>query len=219
MQLFLSQAHIKEKTITITEHRIVHQCATVLRMKSWSSFLFQEKNKNLRYSVIIKSITKKEIIWQIVNQDENTKANNTETIIHIALPNRMSKAEVIVQKLSELWINKIVFFTGARSIIRELKEKNITRLQTIALEATEQSFGRVLPTINYKKSLDDCLEENKTIKASTHFLLDHNGENRSKNKQEKEFTTCAYIGPEGWLSDEEKKKMAADAAPASQYSA
>jgi 16S rRNA U1498 N3-methylase RsmE len=57
----------------------------------------------------------------------------------IAMPNKRSKAELITQKLSELWINNIYFRPAERSIIKQTKDKKIERLIKISQEATEQS--------------------------------------------------------------------------------
>ena len=90
----------------------------------------------------------------------------------IALANRMDKIELIVQKLAEIGSHEIIFFPSDRSTIREVKEKTLLRLQTIALEAAEQSFGRHIPKITHQKSIYHI---HKYIsEKSEHILLDHN---------------------------------------------
>lgn len=63
------------------------------------------------------------------------------------MPNKREKAELIVQKLSEIGINEILFRPAERSVIKQRNEKKAERLRKIAKEAVEQSRGRQLPKI------------------------------------------------------------------------
>lgn len=215
MQLFLSEYFtLQQSTITISDPRIVHQCHTVLRMNAGDSFLIQSPHDQVRYTIAIESISKKEIIWHVSHTDTHSQSaiRNSQSIICVALPNRMDKAELIVQKLAEIGISQIIFFTSSRSIIRELQPKTLTRLETIALEATEQSFGRSIPTIQYKKSLDSLLQNTILPDDNTlHILLDHNGKQRwsdilNKKTQSPQYI-YAYIWPEWWFTEDEKNQV------------
>ena len=57
----------------------------------------------------------------------------------VSMPNKWEKAELIVQKLSEIGIDKIIFWPSERSIIKERNGKKEERLQKIIKEAVEQS--------------------------------------------------------------------------------
>jgi 16S rRNA (uracil1498-N3)-methyltransferase len=57
----------------------------------------------------------------------------------IALPNKREKVEFIVQKLSEIGIDKILFRATERSVITQWNERKANRLYKIAKEAVEQS--------------------------------------------------------------------------------
>jgi 16S rRNA (uracil1498-N3)-methyltransferase len=78
----------------------------------------------------------------------------------IALPNRAEKSEIIVQKLGEIGIDHIVWYTGHYSQLRDCSEKKITRMQTIALEASEQSHNRTVPTIAFVPDLKKYITKN-----------------------------------------------------------
>lgn len=80
--------------------------------------------------------------------------NQNNTTMHIALPNRRSKAELITQKLTEIGIAQINFRPAQRSILRTTPEKKQKRIKMIALEAAEQSFRADVPTITFLEKLD-----------------------------------------------------------------
>lgn len=73
----------------------------------------------------------------------------------IALPNRQDKLELIVQKLTEIGVDEIVFWPAQRSQMKFVGEKKLLRLLSIALEASEQSFRTHLPQISVLASRDE----------------------------------------------------------------
>ena len=101
----------------------------------------------------------------------------------------------MVQKLTEIGINHISFWKSERSILRDIPDKKLQRLQNIAIEASEQSFRRSIPTITY---LDNLFETD--ILSSGQIILFHqDGENISKIKSFKiqsSKSTISIIGPE-----------------------
>jgi 16S rRNA (uracil1498-N3)-methyltransferase len=74
------------------------------------------------------------------------------------MPNKFDKIELIVQKCVEIGIASIHFFVAQYSQIRDISPKKIERLEKIALEATEQSYGVLLPTCTFVPTLESlCL--------------------------------------------------------------
>jgi RsmE family RNA methyltransferase len=55
------------------------------------------------------------------------------------MPNKREKAELIVQKLTEIGVKNIYFRVSEHSIIRQRNEKKAERLDKISHEAVEQS--------------------------------------------------------------------------------
>jgi 16S rRNA (uracil1498-N3)-methyltransferase len=203
MQLFISDGYnLDQNNISIYDERIVHQCFHVLRYKS--NQILQLQDKWIRYTLRIDIISKKEI-QTIINKEEtiNSKLNTYNLKLLIALPNRFDKTELIVQKLTEIGIDHINFWKAERSILREIPDKKLQRLQSIALEASEQSFRRTIPTITY---LDNLFESD--ILSSGQIILFHQDWIDSKNlvSNTKQLTTT-IIGPEWWFSDNEIQKI------------
>lgn len=208
MQLFITNFKIDWKIISIQNKDIAHQMKKVLRMKAWDLFFVQNTNLDKtneinRYQVSITQLESSSIIWEITKTEHYTKQNqNTETNIAIAMPNKRSKAELITQKLSELWINKIYFRPSQRSVIKQSNEKKISRLMKIAQEATEQSRWWTLPTIEFIKDISKISQntDTKTIvfdKSNQDIIIKPSTEKNKHNK------LLWIIWPEGWLTSKD----------------
>ncbi len=202
MQLFISDNYsIDKEYIIIDDDRIIHQCLKVLRMKTWWIFLLQDNSWSLRYTIAIDIIDKNKISGHIIEKISYHDNKKSHTIC-IALPNRIDKAELIVQKLSEIGVKNIIFMINKRSIIHELSEKKLDRLSSIAIEAVEQSFWRHIPSITVH-TLENIIKDNNQ-KDYLHYLLDHQWAkiNNINNTTEKDIYT--YIWPEWWFTQDEK---------------
>lgn len=197
MQLFISTWYeLNSENIVIHDPRIVHQCFHVLRYTTNQQLQLQDDDT--RYTLLINQINKKTITTHIIQTEKNSKKNNILTTIIVALPNRRDKAELIVQKLTEIGIDKIVFRQADRSIIRQYPDKKHERLQSISIEAAEQCFRRDTPEITYI----DNIRENPILNSGNIILFQHGGENSSSIKTSN-HTIQAIIGPEWWFSSQE----------------
>ncbi len=65
--------------------------------------------------------------------------SQVSTTLFIAMPNKREKAELMVQKLTEIGIKKILFRPAERSVIKSWNDNKYQRLLRIAKEAVEQS--------------------------------------------------------------------------------
>lgn len=79
------------------------------------------------------------------------------------MPNKWEKAELIIQKLSEIGIDKIIFWPSERSVIKERNSKKEERLQKIIREAVEQSRGRKLPELQFTTDIETSIENAEVI--------------------------------------------------------
>lgn len=76
----------------------------------------------------------------------------------VAMPNKREKAELIVQKLTEIGVSDIIFRPSERSVIKQWNENKTTRLNKITKEALEQSRGRHVPKISFTEHIEKILE-------------------------------------------------------------
>ena len=155
MQLFISDDFVKTNNeIIISEKRIVDQLRKVLRAKAWYVFLLQNKTWNIqRYKLEVENISNT-ITAKIKNIQKNNNKPKNKWIIQ-AILNKVSKMELIVQKLTEIGVPKIYFIWTNRSVFKDIKDNKLERFEKIALEAAEQSLSWYMPDIKVIKNFDE----------------------------------------------------------------
>lgn len=162
MQLFVTDFKQNWDKIIISNPEILEQTRKVLRMKIWDKFFVQKENT--RYQLEISSWDKFSITGKILETILQTKdVSNKNTWIVVAMPNKWSKAELIVQKLSEIWVDEIYFRPSERSVLKDWNNKKWERLQKISQEAVEQSRWWKLPKIEFVKNIFPVLQNKKII--------------------------------------------------------
>ncbi|MBQ9554376.1 RNA methyltransferase [bacterium] len=71
----------------------------------------------------------------------------------IALPNKMDKLELIIQKLTEIGVSDIYLFQAERSLLKTVNENKQQRLKKIIYEAVEQSRAWTIPQLHFVSDL------------------------------------------------------------------
>ena len=110
------------------------------------------------------------------------------------------KPELIVQKLTELGIDRIVPFRAERSVVRwddDKARKAVERLRTVARAAAMQSHRAHLPVVGELADLDDLVEGGGVA------ITDRGGETPSLAHP------TLLVGPEGGWAPEERQRAAA----------
>lgn len=197
MQLFITEFEKKWESIKISNQEILAQIRKVLRMKVWDEFFVQ--NKNIRYKLQITDRDDKNIFWNIIDSIEYSEPIDNNWIV-IAMSNKRDKMEIIVQKLSEIWIKHIYFRPSERSVIREWNEKKAERLNKIAKEAVEQSRWRFLPEIKFEKDISKIINWKNIV-------IFNKCENTTiqQKEQNKKQPILWIIWPEWWLTENDYK--------------
>ena len=115
----------------------------------------------------------------------------------IAMPNKREKAELIVQKLTEIWVQNIFFWVSEHSMIHQWNGKKTERLNKISHEAVEQSRWIQIPEIKFLESeneVKDFVDWKSIIIANMNWLIYWElAKNLGNN-------ICGVIWPEGWFS-------------------
>ncbi len=202
-QLFISNHILNWDRIEINNINIIKKIKNVLRAGSWYKFYLQDYFVSwddftlTRYLVEVESLEKSNLIW-LVKDKESFNINYSNTWILVPLLNSFDKIELIVQKLSELWIENIVFWKSRYSQINTINDKKIERFNKIALEAVQQSKWYYVPKIFYTNSLSDFIKDKKIIS------FNFNWENYKRLNLPKS-NLFWIIWPEWWLSQEDLK--------------
>lgn len=213
MQLFISNLYnIENNNIYINDEDIIHQLTKVLRIQVWEYIYLQNKDSNIqnivRYKLKIAAIQNTNKKWsQIITnikQIENTpELIQNKSKISVAIPflNKREKYDRVVQKLSEIWIEEIIFRRAERSIIHELSQNKIERYSKISQEATEQSRWRKTPDIYIVKNIYDHTKNYNNI-----YIADYNWQ-KWKDIKIIDNKNIYIIWPEWWLTQNEIDKF------------
>jgi 16S rRNA (uracil1498-N3)-methyltransferase len=137
------------------------------------------------------------------------ESNNVNKEINLVIPVlKEAKMDLIIQKATELGVSNIYVIKTERSIVKvDLKEdKKISRWQTIAKEASEQSKRIDIPKIRGVLNIKDLKEiDGIKLVCST--------KERVKTLQNLLHNNFIYdkitivVGPEGGLSDKEESLL------------
>lgn len=209
MQLF----HIDTKNVRVKWNNIelfsipelLSQLRKVLRIKKWDKICiqFSDDKWTTRHELSIQDWTDKDLTGEIISSQTFSFPENNVSML-IAMPNKREKAELITQKLTEIWVQNIYFWVSEHSIIRKRNEKKAERLNKISHEAVEQSRWIQLPEIKFLKSekeLKDFVSWKNVIIANMNWIpywelsgIESNG-------------VCGVIWPEGWFSEKDLKSF------------
>ena len=207
MQLFhidADKVRIKWNNIELFSIQdLLSQLRKVLRIKKWNKICVQYSSKEwtTRHELSIQDWTDKELFGEIISSQIFSFSGKSVSML-IAMPNKREKAEVIVQKLTEIWVQNIYFWVSEHSIIRQRNEKKAERLDKISHEAVEQSRWIQLPEIKFlisEHELKNFVDWKKVIIANMNWLPYWELEKNKNNNM------CGIIWPEGWFSEKDLK--------------
>lgn len=203
MQLFHIQSEkIRTKWNNIqlfSVPELLSQLRKVLRIKKWDKICiqFSDSKWTTRYGLSIQDWTDKDLSGEIISSQTFSFSEKNISML-IAMPNKREKAELIVQKLTEIGVQNIYFWPSERSVIRQWNEKKAERLDKISREAVEQSRWIMLPEIKFLKSdqeIRDLIGWKNVIIANMNWI--------SILELKWNFSGDMYwiVGPEWWFSE------------------
>lgn len=201
-RFFTQKENINEKILLTGED--VRHIGMVLRHKIGDIITVCDGDKT-DYKCKIESITKTEVELAILEKSESSEPLY-KAVLFQGLP-KGDKAEIIIQKATELGVSRIVFFCSERCItkIDEASAKSkLSRWQGISLSAAKQSGRGIIPQIEYVSSFEKALDYMKSLEKC---ILFYEGENTVFAKQlisNENFSEIGFmIGPEGGFSQKE----------------
>ena len=153
---------------------------------------------NIDYICEVEQIGKKNAIAKIVDQTINTKNPKVNITVFQGLV-KGEKADLIVQKLTELGVSNLYFFESAYTIAKQNNNK-IERLLKISYEACKQC-GRSIPLNIYNIKFNDII--NKLKQYDIVLFANEKDTFRSLKDISNLKNIAIIIGSEGGFSDEE----------------
>ncbi len=175
-----------------------HYLTKVMRIKSGETFsLFNNKGE---WRAEIKTISKGEVIFVV---QKKIREENKEKDIWLAFsPIKSNYFNFMIQKATELGVNKFIPIISERTIVRKV---NIERLEKVIIEASEQSNRLIVPKVERAITLQKFLIDNEKLNIIFGDL--NTGNNNLDLNQVKNKPICILIGPEGDFSEEERQQI------------
>ncbi len=168
---FITPCRINGNKLTITEKDIVHHMNNVIRLHAGE--IVRICNDGLYYDITLEVVSKKEVTGTINNKGTIPEKDNKVTLVMSII--KGSNFDLVVQKATELGVDRIVPIVSERTI---KKDVNMPRIQTIAREAAEQSERMTVPIIDEPISFTKWAEQNHD---STVYFFDTYTEGRASN--------------------------------------
>lgn len=181
----------------------IHHIKNVMRYKESDKIevVFNEKG----YICIIKSLSPFKI--EIIDEIIESKELGVDLTVAVALVQEQ-KFDLIIQKLTELGIKRIIPIKTERSIVKldnTRIEKKYSRWNMICKEASEQSKRTSIPVIENVMTLKELIKENADLK----LICSVNEKKQFLDKYlKKDIKSIIFaIGPEGGFSNLEESLL------------
>jgi len=155
------------------------------------------------WEAVIKNYEKKGVKIKIIGKVRDK--GNDKNIWLAFSPIKQNPLNFLIQKGTELGVQKFIPILSERTVVREI---NIERIKKIIIEASEQSNRISVPEINKPELLKNFLSQFPE-NASLIFCDINSKKNNLKNILIKNIDgpICILIGPEGDFSENERKMI------------
>ena len=174
-------------------------CVRVLRMKEGDTLEVID-GKGHRYTCrLIEAHAKRAHVEIIEKQDVPLSWQNNITIA-VAPTKHLDRMEWMVEKLTEIGVNRIIPLLCRYS---ERKELKIERLEKIAISAMKQSLKTVLPIIDVMTSIKDVITKQMYDQRFIAYCDTSIPRKLLSAEYRANKDTLILIGPEGDFSTEE----------------
>jgi 16S rRNA (uracil1498-N3)-methyltransferase len=204
-RLYSPSINISGDKIIVEDKAQVHHLKDVLRLeKGETVIIFDEKGRE--YLSKIEELSPGGISFKIQQICQGQSKPTAALAIACAIPKK-SKIDDIIDKLTQLGVDKIIPLETERVIVKLDKHKKITRRkrwEKIALSAAQQSQRNSLPVISPVKSIEEVLSESGSydLKIIAHLTGERKTLKEIFNKSNFK-NILVLIGPEGDFTPEE----------------
>lgn len=227
-KFFVKTEQIENNNIIINGDDVNH-IINVLRMKKGDKIRVCNQDTGDNYNAQITQYTKNEVDCEIIEKINKTTESNVHITLFQGLP-KFEKMELIIQKNTEVGVNRIVPVIMERTVVKideKVASKKLDRWQKIAKIAAKQSMRDVIPKIDNIIKLKDMdttnfdavlvayeNEEHNKLKDELQNLKQklksNSSNNNSKDNTEDtlQYNIAIVIGPEGGIAEKEIEMLA-----------
>lgn len=195
----------KEDNYLVLATSDLHHIKNVMRNKIGDKIeaIYNEK----LYICQIESLDNTKV--KIISEESENHELNTNITIAIALVQEQ-KFDLILQKLTELGINRIIPLKMERSIVKldeKKQEKKLERWINICKEASEQSKRNKIPQISKITTIKELCKESFDEKYICSTTEKDNLISKILTKKINNKRLLFVIGPEGGITEKEEEYM------------
>lgn len=174
----------------------------VMRMNVGEHFQIVYSKK--LYTCEIEEITKKDLKYKVISEEECSKEKDYNVVIACSII-KEQKMDFFLQKATELGVDEIIPIISERTVVKvdSKKDNKINRWKKIVKEASEQSHRFDVPKICDITSLKELIN----VPADLKIFCNTNEMSKNIKKvlqdNKKSGTMLIVVGPEGGFSDSE----------------
>ena len=202
-RLLVDFRDVKNGLIEIRDKKQLHYLKNVLRVKDGERFIVFDEKSN-EYAAEIKSLSQEGIVLSVKPVQISVDSGRMRFSVACAIPKK-SKMDDIVDKLTQLGVDRIIPLETERVVTRLSRDKKrlkLERWKKIAVSAAQQSQRNTLPIIEKIQSVKEVLDNSKGYDLKVIPTLSGERMNLSEailKYQQKNI--LIFIGPEGDFSD------------------
>lgn len=198
---FIAPGSFAEKTVMVTEPRLIHQIKNVLRMQPGDQCVFLD-NSGFEFLSEITRLDEKEITATVLEKRKNLAEPALFVTLCQALPKKMELFEWILQKGTEIGVSAFVPLITERTERREIPK--CERMEKILKEAAEQCERGKIPELAPIQKFPEALIHST---GRQKILLHGRGDYPLFSKNIiKQSSINIFVGPEGGFTENELTK-------------
>jgi 16S rRNA (uracil1498-N3)-methyltransferase len=187
--------------ILVSDKKFINQLLKVLRAKEGDRFSVFD-NSGLEYAVQLITLGKNEAKFLIIDRKRGICEPHNKLTLYPSLL-KSDKFEWMLQKATELGVEKIVPVVSKRCTVNDLSAQKMKTYLEIIKEATEQCGGCVMTKLESAVSFNDAVQSVSTLGGAKLIAWEEEMEASINSKLVSVEEAHIFIGPEGGYEKEE----------------
>lgn len=203
-RFFIDKGAVSDSRAVISGE-LYHHIARVLRMQAGDRLILVDED-GCEHQGLIKEIGRDTLIVGVEGSIFRATGEQTRITLCQGLP-KGDKLELIIQKCTELGLDRLIPFTSGRTVPKLDQERELRRLERwrrIAQEASQQANRTTVPEVTSIKAFEQMLD---AVDAQVRLLLWEGERTRHLKGVVAELPNprkvAVIVGPEGGLSRQE----------------
>ncbi len=204
-RFFVKRENIRKDSIIVDGEDVQH-ISRVLRLQPGDRIVLCD-GEGTDYLSVIESMDKHSIRAAIIDKEASRGEPDIHVVLYQGIP-KSTKMDLIIQKCTEMGINRIVPVSTARTVVKLESEKDekkkVERWSKIAEEAAKQSGRGVIPRIDMPVTLAEALKDAaKLDTVIVPYELEGSLALKEALRSGKGRSIGFFIGPEGGFEPSE----------------